>query len=78
VLARRPRALVLDEPFAGLDADGRADLEAVLLRMRDEHGIALLVVSHDRDLPPALIGRVVELAAGRIIRDDRVEREVPT
>ena len=71
VLASRPRAIVLDEPFAGLDASGRADLEAVLERLRDEHGIALLMVSHDRDLPPALVDRVVELEGGRIVRDAR-------
>ncbi len=78
VLARRPRALVLDEPFAGLDADGRADLESLLLRLRDQHGIALLIVSHDRDLPPALVEREVELSGGRLVRDERAEREVPT
>jgi energy-coupling factor transport system ATP-binding protein len=72
VLARRTRALVLDEPFAGLDAAGRADLEALLVQLRDQHGIALMIVSHDRDLPPALLERVVELDNGRIVRDETV------
>jgi energy-coupling factor transport system ATP-binding protein len=73
VLAARSRAVVLDEPFAGLDLEGRADLEAVLVRMRDEVGIPLVIVSHDRDLPDALLERVVELEAGRIVRDERVD-----
>ncbi len=73
VLAARSRAVVLDEPFAGLDLEGRADLEVVLVRMRDELGIPLVVVSHDRDLPDALLERVIELEAGRIVRDDHVD-----
>ena len=71
VLAARSRAVVLDEPFAGLDLEGRADLEGVLVRMRDEAGIPLVIVSHDRDLPDALLERVIELEAGRIVRDER-------
>ncbi len=78
VLAARPRVIVLDEPFAGLDLDGRADLERLLVRIRDRYGIALLIVSHDRDLPEALVERVVELEDGRIVRDDLVaESENP-
>ncbi len=73
VLAARSRAVVLDEPFAGLDVEGRADLEGVLVRMRDEIGIPLVIVSHDRDLPDALLERVIELEAGRIVRDERVD-----
>ncbi len=73
VLAARSRAVVLDEPFAGLDLEGRADLEGVLVRMRDELGIPLVIVSHDRDLPDALLERVVELEAGHIVRDERVD-----
>jgi energy-coupling factor transport system ATP-binding protein len=73
VLAARPRVIVLDEPFAGLDLQGRADLERLLLRIRDRLGIALLIVSHDRDLPETLLERVVELDEGRIVRDDLVE-----
>ena len=73
VLAARSRAVVLDEPFAGLDLEGRADLEGVLVRMRDEAGIPLVIVSHDRDLPDALLERVIELEAGRIVRDERVD-----
>jgi energy-coupling factor transport system ATP-binding protein len=70
VIAAQSRALVLDEPFAGLDLEGRADLEAVLVRLRDERGMPLVIVSHDRDLPPALVERVIELEAGRIVRDE--------
>jgi energy-coupling factor transport system ATP-binding protein len=72
VLATRPRALVLDEPFAGLDAGGRAELEALLVRLRRERNVALVIVSHDLDLHHGLLDRIVELRDGRIVRDERV------
>ena len=68
-IAARPRALVLDEPFAGLDDHGRAELSAALVRLRTERGLTLVCVSHDRDLPAALVDREVELLDGRIAYD---------
>jgi energy-coupling factor transport system ATP-binding protein len=68
-LAARPRALVLDEPFAGLDDRARRDLTAALARLRAERNLTLVCVSHDRDLPPALVDREIELTAGRITYD---------
>jgi energy-coupling factor transport system ATP-binding protein len=68
-LAARPRALVLDEPFAGLDDRARRDLSAALTRLRTERGLTLVCVSHDRDLPTALVDREIELADGRITYD---------
>jgi energy-coupling factor transporter ATP-binding protein EcfA2 len=68
-LAARPRALVLDEPFAGLDDGARRDLSAALTRLRTERGMTLICVSHDRDLAPALVDREIELAGGRITYD---------
>ncbi len=68
-LASRPRALVLDEPFAGLDEQAREDLTAALTRLRVERGMTLVCVSHDRDLPAPLVDREVELTAGRVTYD---------
>ena len=68
-IAARPSALVLDEPFAGLDERARADLTATLSRLRADHGLTLVCVSHDRDLPEALVDREIELTGGRITYD---------
>jgi energy-coupling factor transport system ATP-binding protein len=68
-IAGHPRALVLDEPFAGLDDYGRAELTAALARLRSDRGLTLVCVSHDRDLPAALVDREVELVGGRIAYD---------
>ncbi len=77
VLAEEPSAIVLDEPFAGLDAAGREELDAVLTELRTRRHIALVIVSHDRDLPAGLVDRIVELEAGRITRDEPLEDAVP-
>jgi len=68
-IASQPQALVLDEPFAGLDDHGCAELSAALIRLRNERGLTLVCVSHDHDLPDALVDREVELVDGRIEYD---------
>jgi energy-coupling factor transport system ATP-binding protein len=69
IVARHPGVIVLDEPFAGLDDAGRFSLGGLLLRMRQESGITVVIVSHDDDLPDGLINRIVELERGRVLRD---------
>ncbi|CAN5421365.1 molybdenum ABC transporter ATP-binding protein [soil metagenome] len=64
-LCAAPQILFLDEPFAGLDAARRADLTPYLLRLRDEIGLPMLLVSHDpRDIE-ALADVSVRIDAGR-------------
>lgn len=60
-----PRLLVLDEPEAGLDAEGRQAARAAVLAARAS-GAACLVVSHDPALWEGHVDQVVRLAAGGI------------
>jgi len=71
LLARRPRLLVLDEPFAGLDERSRSGLIDVLVRLRRQLGLTLVLVSHDVEGTDRLVSRVVKLAGGRIVADSR-------
>ncbi|HLT61740.1 MAG TPA: ABC transporter ATP-binding protein, partial [Microlunatus sp.] len=48
-IAYRPRLLIMDEPFASVDAQTRADLEDLLLRVRQETRMTVLFVTHDVD-----------------------------
>jgi ABC-type sulfate/molybdate transport systems ATPase subunit len=67
VLSVRPDVLLLDEPFAGLDANARADLLydiASVLRAEDR---ATCIVVHDRSEAWALADRVLVLLGGRIV-----------
>jgi energy-coupling factor transport system ATP-binding protein len=73
MVARNPRVLVLDEPFAGLDAGGRAGLIEVLARLRGEHGLTLVIISHDLEHADQLVDRAVTLAGGRIVADGPID-----
>jgi NitT/TauT family transport system ATP-binding protein len=60
-LAYQPSILLMDEPFASVDAQTRADLEDLILRVRDQYGITILFVTHDIDESVYLADRVVVL-----------------
>ena len=66
-LAARPRLLLLDEPFAALDAPLRARLRAELLAVRAEFNVPMIVITHDPDDVAALGGLVVSMENGRAI-----------
>ncbi len=60
-LAYQPSILLMDEPFASVDAQTRGDLEDLVLRVRDEFGITILFVTHDIDESVYLSDRIVVL-----------------
>lgn len=60
-LAYRPDVLLMDEPFASIDAQTRAELEDLVLRTRDEFGITVVFITHDIDESVYLADRVVIL-----------------
>ncbi len=60
-LAYQPSILLMDEPFASVDAQTRGDLEDLILHVRDEYGITILFVTHDIDESVYLADRVVVL-----------------
>ena len=60
-LAYKPDCLIMDEPFASVDAQTRFDLEDLLLRVRNDFGISVLFVTHDIDEAVYLSDRVVVL-----------------
>jgi energy-coupling factor transport system ATP-binding protein len=72
LLARKPRVLVLDEPFAGLDEQGRAGLIEVLARLQTESGLTLILISHDVEGADQLAPRVVALDKGHVVTDGPV------
>jgi branched-chain amino acid transport system ATP-binding protein len=70
-LAMQPRALLLDEPSAGLNREEREDLARYILRIKHELGIAMVWVEHDMQMVADLADRILvlnyglPLAAGR-------------
>ena len=76
-LVREPRLLLLDEPFASLDALTRIRMHALVLDLWRAHGPTTLIVTHDVDEAVLLADRVLVLDAGRIAADLRVEMPRP-
>ncbi len=67
VLAMKPEILVLDEPTAGLDPRGHADILARLMVLRQEWQLTLVLVSHNMEDLAAMCDRVYVLAEGKTV-----------
>lgn len=78
-LACDPVLLLMDEPFASMDAQMREDLEDLVLRVRAERGITILLVTHDIDESVYTGDRVLVLTPGpgRIAADVPVDLPSP-
>jgi len=66
-LCAAPRILLADEIVSGLDVSVQAQLLNLLLRLRDETGISILLVSHDLSVVRYLCDRVLVLHRGRLM-----------
>ena len=65
--AAGPDLLLLDEPFAALDAPLRVRMRDELLRLRERLGIPMVVITHDPDDATALGGRTIHMKDGRVV-----------
>lgn len=72
-LALDPRLLIADEPVSSLDASIRGELLALLLRLRDERGLGVLVVTHDLGLAWNIADRTAVMYLGRIVESGPTE-----
>ena len=70
LLARRPELWLLDEPHAGLDAEGRDQLDQLIAQAVSQ-GATVVLSSHELDRAEALADRTVELVAGTAVPADR-------
>jgi ABC-2 type transport system ATP-binding protein len=71
-LVHRPRLLLLDEPFAGLDTAQTARLEA-LLREEAAAGAAVVVATHDLEQAARIADRLLLLDEGRLLHDGTLQ-----
>lgn len=74
VMAMHPRVLVLDEPAAGLDPEGR---DTILSQIRDYHektGITVLLVSHSMEDIAKYANRVLVMSHAKLAMYDTVEK----
>ena len=76
-LVREPELLLLDEPFAALDALTRLRMQDLVAELCRVHRPAVLLVTHDVDEAIRLADRVAVLRDGRLITDKRVTARRP-
>jgi peptide/nickel transport system ATP-binding protein len=72
-LALRPRLLIADEPVSSLDASIRGEILALLLRLRDALGLAVVVVTHDLGLAWNIADRLAVMYLGRVVESGTTE-----
>ncbi|MDR6868408.1 peptide/nickel transport system ATP-binding protein [Microbacterium resistens] len=74
-LAADPRILVLDEPVSALDATVRRRILTLLVRLQQERGLTMVLVSHDLGVVAAVADEVLVLRDGEVVEQGTV-REV--
>jgi ABC-type branched-subunit amino acid transport system ATPase component len=68
-LATKPRLLMLDEPAAGMNPNETHEVTELIGRLRDERGLAILVIEHDMHVVEGISDRVVALDHGTKIAE---------
>nr|WSY50201.1 ABC transporter ATP-binding protein [Streptomyces sp. NBC_00886] len=76
-LAYEPDVLLMDEPFAAVDAQTRADLEDLVRGLWRERGITILFVTHDIDEAVYLGERVIVLSASPTVVQEQLKVDLP-
>ena len=72
-LALRPHLLIADEPVSSLDASIRGEILALLLRLREELGLGIVVVTHDLGLAWNIADRIAVMYLGRVVESGTTE-----
>ena len=76
-LAVEPNVLLMDEPFAAVDAQTRADLEDLVRGLLRQRGITILFVTHDIDEAVYLGERVLVLSASPTVVQEQLKIDLP-
>ena len=75
-LAQTPKVLLLDEPTAFLDLQHQVEICSVLLRLKEESGLTVILVSHDLNLVSQYCDRLILLDGGRVVRLGRPQEVI--
>ncbi|MBB3212026.1 branched-chain amino acid transport system ATP-binding protein [Herbaspirillum sp. Sphag1AN] len=63
----RPRLLLLDEPAAGLNPQEKQELQQLIDKLRQQHGVAVLLIEHDMSLVMGISDRILVMEHGKPI-----------
>lgn len=73
-LAKKPKILLLDEPFSNLDPDSRGQIPLLITKLHEEQDLTTLIVTHDVHHMLDHCTRVVVVAGGRVTFDGSPEK----
>ena len=73
VMAMRPSVLILDEPTAGLDPAGEAQMMQLLKKLNREEGLTVILATHSVDMLPLFANRIYVLDHGRVLQEGPAE-----
>lgn len=73
-LACRPRVLIADEPTTALDVTIQAQILDLLMDLRDELGMAIMIITHNMGVIAETADRVAVMYAGRVVEEAPVAR----
>jgi branched-chain amino acid transport system ATP-binding protein len=66
-MVTEPRLLMLDEPAAGLNPQEKKDLQGLIEQLRNQYGLAVLLIEHDMSLVMGVSERILVMEHGRPI-----------
>lgn len=75
VLAMKPDVLILDEPTAGLDPQGRDEILDQIAKMHEERHITIILVSHSMEDVAKYVNRIIVMNQGEVMFDN-IPKEV--
>ncbi|MFD1329657.1 ABC transporter ATP-binding protein [Mycoplana ramosa] len=73
-LANRPELLIADEPTTALDVTVQAQILELLKKLKDEHGMSMLFITHDLGIVRKFADRVCVMTGGKIVESGPVEK----
>jgi ABC-type Mn2+/Zn2+ transport system ATPase subunit len=76
-LAKKPKILLLDEPFSNLDPDSRVQIPSLITKLHEEQGLTTIVVTHDIHHMIDHCNRVVVITGGKATFDGTPEEALP-
>jgi zinc/manganese transport system ATP-binding protein len=76
-IAKKPKVLLLDEPFSNLDPESRAKIPSLISRLHEEKELTTLIVTHDIHHMINQCHRVVAISNGKIVFDGKPENAIP-
>jgi len=75
-LALRPKLLILDEAFSGLDLSTQAQIANLLLELQASHSLTYILISHDLTLVSRMADTIAVMSEGQIVEEGRAEEVV--